>query len=175
LTDSAAVAAGGSGLPADGSNGFGWDSNATIAGRCDYMVNVSDCGVAVWHEGRIAATLLRAPDRGKLGDVNTSRIAFSIPCAGRPGKSWRYAVAVGGCGLRSGRLTGAAGAFVAVAESPSDSTGGGGTADGTNPNFYDILLPPGLDQRAVLGDYDAAKRRLVSVPLVGNDAATRKR
>jgi hypothetical protein len=163
----AVVSAAGIGLPGDGGYGFGWDAHATIAGHCDYLINVSDSGVAVWHKSRIASTLLRAPRGNRLADASANRIQWSIPCDDTPQKSWRYAVAVGGCGPRMRSLGGAAGDFLVVGESPSDSTGGGGTAIGANPNFYDVLLPAGVDQRAILGDHDAAKGRLVAVPMVG--------
>ena len=39
-----------------------------------------------------------------------------------------------------------------------------GTATGANPDFYDILFPSGVDQRAALGDYDAGNGRLVAAP-----------
>ena len=48
-----------------------------------------------------------------------------------------------------------------MGEHASEQTGGGGSADGTNPNIYDVLLPAGQDQAQILA------RRPVVLPMIG--------
>jgi hypothetical protein len=147
----------------EGPFSFRYGSNATIAGHSDYQIDVSDCGVSVVHGGRIAACLKRPPAGERLGDVANRRIRFSIPCS-EPEESrnrWRYAVAVGGCADGGRHFKNSAGSFLTVGEHASEQTGGGGSADGSNPNVYDILLPAGQDQAKILA------ARPVVLPMVG--------
>jgi hypothetical protein len=143
---------------------FRWSANATIAGHCDYLIDISDCGVVLVQGGRIVACLKRAPAGKRLGDATHDRIRFSIPCS-EPEESrrrWRYTVAVGGR-KGGGRLfRDAAGGFLTVEENPSEQTGGGGSDDDTNPNIYDILLPTDQDQGEILAARPAV------LPMVGN-------
>ncbi len=140
-----------------------WDAHATVAGSCDYLINVSDRGVQVWQDGRVAAFLNRIPAEKGLGDAADDRIRFSIPCSGPEAsrRSWRYTAAVGGRTGEGRHFRDGVGWLLTVAESPSEQTGGGGSADGKNPNIYDILLPAGEDQQKILA------ARPVVLPMVG--------
>lgn len=149
-----------------GDSGFGRDAHATLAGRRTYLINVSDCGVVVWHESRVYAILKRPLTGTKLGDAKANRIRFSIPLDEGPEERWRYTVAVGGCTGRGPQLRDAAGEFFVVGERPSEDTGGGGRS-AVSPNFYDIVLPAEADQEKVLSDYDEKAGRLVILPMFG--------
>jgi hypothetical protein len=153
----------------NGGNDFGRDARATLSGNRDYLINVSDYGVLVWRGGRVVGLLKRNPSGKKLGDAESNRIWFSIPCSvmGIPQKSWRYAVAVGGCRDGGKHLRDGAGEFLEVGETPSEKTGGGGLDTDINPNIYDVLLAPGIDQKRILGAYDPGTGRHVLLPMVG--------
>jgi hypothetical protein len=142
---------------------FNWTANATLAGHWDAMIDIGDCGVEMVESGRISACLKRVPAGERLGDAEQNRIRFSIPCnepeASR--KHWRYAVAVGGCGECGMHFRDWVGEFVPVGEHASEQAGGGGSADGSGPNIYDVLLPAGQDQGKLLA------ARPVILPLVG--------
>lgn len=148
---------------------FGPAAQATLSGKADCSIDVSDCGVVVWADGRIVGLLKRNPYGKKLGDPETGIIVFSIPAnwIGEPTKKWRYAVAVGGRDDGSKHFRDIAGGFLKVGKAASDSTGGGGTDTKFNPNIYDILLPPAYDQTRILGDYDPATGKLVTLPMIG--------
>lgn len=154
---------------------LGPDARATVAGNVDCLIDVSDCGVVVWSDGRITGLLKRNPYGEKLGDPETGVIAFSIPeeWIGKPMERWRYAVAVGGRGDGSRHFRDIAGTFMAVGKAASDSTGGGGTDTEFNPNIYDILFPAAHDgdQAGILGDYDTKKKTLVRVPMIGESGS----
>lgn len=144
---------------------FSWSSNATLDGRhFDTMIDIGDCGIEMVEGGRIAACLKRVPPGQRRGDAGQKRICFSIPChepeASR--KHWRYTVIVGGCArCEEKHFSNWVGEFLPVKEHASDQTGGGGSADGSNPNIYDVLLPAGQDQAQILA------RRPVALPMVG--------
>jgi hypothetical protein len=152
-----------------GGSDFGRDARATLSGNCDYVINISDCGILVWWHGRIVGLFKRNPYDKKLGDSKSKSIKFSIPASvmEEPQKSWRYTVAVGGCYKGGKRLFDGTGLLVEVGKSPSEETGGGGLDTDINPNIYDILLPPGKDQERLLGGYDPKTGRLVALPMVG--------
>ncbi|MCK4775647.1 MAG: hypothetical protein KAT30_12700 [Candidatus Krumholzibacteria bacterium] len=57
--------------------------------------------------------------------------------------------------------------FLEVSKTPSEKTGGGGLDADINPNIYDILLAPGIDQKRILGAYDPKTGRRVLLPTVG--------
>jgi hypothetical protein len=151
------------------SGGLGPDAQAKVSGKVDCSIDVSDCGVVVWSDGRIVGLLKRNPYGKKLGDPATGIIAFSIPAKwiGEPTKKWRYAVAVGGRADGSKHFRDIAGAFLKVEKAASDSTGGGGTDTKFNPNIYDILLPAAYNQARILGDYDVTAGKLISIPMMG--------
>ncbi len=144
-------------------------ARATLLGHRDGSIEVSDQGVIVWRDGRVQGLLNWNPGRRRLGDADSERIAFSIPIAwlGEPQESWKYAVGVGGREGEGRTMRDGVGGLLAVTALPSAETGGGGVAEGLNPSFYDLLLPPGQDQRKILGGYDVAKRRLAALPMVG--------
>jgi hypothetical protein len=147
----------------EGPFNFGWSSKATLAGHWDTLIDVGDCGVEMVEGGRIAACLKRVPSGERLGDAPQNRIRFSIPCSEPEAsrKHWRYAVIVGGCGECGKHFRDWVGEFLPVHEHASEESGGGGSADSTNPNIYDVLLPAGQDQAQMLA------RRPVVVPMVG--------
>ena len=152
-----------------GGRDFGRDAHATVSGNCDYLINVSDYGVEVWSGGRVAGLLKRNPHHKNLGDPKSESITFSIPSSviEEPQKSWRYTVAVGGSCEGGKRLRDAVGGFLKVGRSASEETGGGGLDTDSNPNIYDVLLPPGKDQKRILSNYDPKTGRLVALPMVG--------
>ena len=43
---------------------------------------------------------------------------------------------------------------------------GGETEDAFNPDIYDILIPEGLDQIKILGNYSQDEKKKVVIPLV---------
>jgi tetratricopeptide (TPR) repeat protein len=144
-------------------------AQATVSGKVDCSIDVSDCGIVVWSDGRIVGLLKRNPYGKKLGDPETGIIAFSIPkdWIGKPAKTWRYAVAVGGRDDGSKHFRDIAGGFLKVGKVASDSTGGGGTDTRFNPNIYDILLPAAYNQARILGGYDVTTGKRVCVPMMG--------
>ena len=148
---------------------FGPYAQATVSGKVDCSIDVSDCGVVVWSDSRIVGLLKRNPYGKKLGDPETGIISFSIPAewVGEPAKAWRYAVAVGGREGEGMHFRDIAGGFLNVGIAASDSTGGGGSDTKFNPNIYDILLPASYDQAKILGDYDVTTGKLVSIPMMG--------
>jgi carbohydrate-binding DOMON domain-containing protein len=151
-----------------GGGNFGRDAHATLSGNCDCLINISDCGILLWWQGRIAGLLKRIPSDKKLGDSESERITFSVPYSmmEEPRKNWKYTVAVGGCFKGGKRLFDGTGLLVEVGESPSEETGGGGLDTDINPNIYDILLPPGKDQERILGSYDTKTGVLVVLPML---------
>jgi len=152
-----------------GDDSFGRDAHATLAGHCDYRIDISDCGVLLSKGNRVAAVLKRVPRGARLGDVRRNVIRFSIPCpeTERALGSWRYAVAVGGCTGRGKHLKDAVGEFLAVGRSATEETGGGGIDGGRNPNFYDILLPAGQNQQELLGHFDGKDpKKVVVLPML---------
>ena len=142
---------------------FRWGTNATLEGSWDYLIDVSDCGVVLVRDGRVAACLKRGAGPARLGDAAQNRICFSVPCDASESarREWRYAVAVGGCGDRGRHFRDLAGGFLAVAEEPSEHIGGGGSPDSSNTNVYDILLPADQEQAKILAGRPAI------VPMVG--------
>jgi hypothetical protein len=109
--------------------------------------------------GRIAACLKRIPAGRKLGDAARNQIRFSIPCSEPEAsrKHWRYAVVSGGCAECGKHFRD----WVPVGEHASEQTGGGGGADGSGPNVYDVLLPADQDQARLLA------ARPVVLPMIG--------
>jgi len=153
-----------------GGDSFGRDARASLSGNRDYLINVSDCGVIVWHDGRVEALLKRPLPGEKLGDSNSDCIRFSVPRSETqsPPRSWRYTVAVGGTSERGKHLRDGVGSFLDVDEHRTEQTGGGGTDTAFNPNVYDLLLPGSENQEKILGAYNATNPgKLVVLPMVG--------
>jgi carbohydrate-binding DOMON domain-containing protein len=159
-----AVDRGGSGEEGAFSQSFNWSANATLAGHWDALIDIGDCGVEMVESGRIAASLKRAPAGRGIGYAAQNRICFSIPCSEPETvrRRWRYAVLVGGCAECGKHFRDWVGEFLPVGEHASEQTGGGGSADGSGPNVYDVLLPAGQDQAKLLA------ARPVVLPMVGD-------
>ena len=88
--------------------------------------------------------------------------SVSISIIGEPDDTWSYFV---GIGLMSDRAMDFFGGPVPVVMGGGTLIGGGNARHG-NPAFIDVLLPPDVDQRRLLGAYNAASRRLAVVPMV---------
>jgi hypothetical protein len=153
-----------------GTSNFGRDAGAALEGSCDYLINVSDYGVLVWGDGRVVGVLKLNTSGNRLGDADSNSIDFSIPQSviGKPQSEWRYAVAVGGSCYGGRHLRDGVGVFLEVGETPTDTTGGGGLDGKINPNIYDVLLPPGMDQKQILGAWDPITGKQVLIPMIGN-------
>jgi glycogen debranching enzyme len=82
----------------------------------------------------------RADDQSPIGDVANATIRFAIPLEylGRPEKSWRFTILVGGQDDHGGA---GIGEFRNVSREPSDWSGGGRMSP-TGSNIYDTLTIP---------------------------------
>jgi hypothetical protein len=56
-----------------------------------------------------------------------------------------------------------------VGNKATKEQGGGGFDSNVNPNFYDILMPAGVDQAKILGTYNETTQKSVTIELLGED------
>ena len=102
----------------------------------------------------------------QVSDRRTESIQLSLPIDlfKELEPDWRYFVGVGVASERAMDFIDG-GPAPAFREHPVFFSGG--NYDFGNPAFIDVLLPEGLDQVAILSDYDGPAARLAVVPMVG--------
>lgn len=114
------------------------------------------------------------------GRTATARVPWA-QLGGRPSVSWAYAVMVSGAAWEKGfdaldRVRGkhVPDAFtLPVMPVVEEWAFGGGSQTGLHPQVVDVLLPPGVDQRAVLQSYDVDAGTFARVPFVQAGEARR--
>ncbi|MCA1827299.1 MAG: hypothetical protein LC689_10230, partial [Myxococcales bacterium] len=112
--------------------------------------------------------------------VSGRTVTAKVPAAlfgGPPRRDWAYSVHVSGAQWErsftvTDRLRGTreANAYtMAVLPMPEEWAFGGAPEGNVHPRVVDVLLPPGADQKAVLGSFDVSSGALARVPFVSLD------
>ena len=96
----------------------------------------------------------------QIVDHQERTYTFSVPLShlGEPTEEWRWFV---GVGMSSDRVL----HFSGLIPVPAIISGGKSTHG--NPAFMDILLPESMDQKKILGTYNADKNQFAVVPMIG--------
>ncbi|MCA1829562.1 MAG: hypothetical protein LC689_21775, partial [Myxococcales bacterium] len=113
--------------------------------------------------------------------VSGRTVTAKVPAAlfgGPPRRDWAYSVHVSGAQWErsftvTDRLRGTreANAYtMAVLPMPEEWAFGGAPEGNVHPRVVDVLLPPGVDQKAVLGSFDVSSGAFARVPFVSIDA-----
>ena len=150
------------------SNDLGIQLNGGVdaADAFDLVIDVTPDGVLVRTAAGQWLDILRLPREGEaLVDGNTLGFSLPVELIGSPREDWRCQVMTG-FHARSVGIGDGVGQIARVAVDRSGLQGGGGDALGFSSNVYDLLTPPGVDQRQVLQNYSARGGYYVLIPLV---------
>lgn len=128
--------------------------------------------------GKAAAHVIFAEGIRAAGRTLTARVP-AVALGGVPTAGWGYSVHVSGAAWErsydvADRLRGQreANAFTLPVLTVREAWAFGGAPEGNaHPRVVDVLLPPGADQKLVLGSYDAASGAWAKVPFVDGAAA----
>ena len=133
-----------------------------------FLIQCSGGGVEIFKDGEVLACLKRKVYSGNLVDFEKNTLQFSVPKSliGNFQKDWKFGLAAG-CQLGGLRDYIGSGVFAKVSQNKTSEAGGGGTDFLFGPNVYDILTPPGMEQKKVLSNYDIDKKQFAVLPLIG--------
>jgi Tfp pilus assembly protein PilF len=133
-----------------------------------FLIQCSGAGVEIYQDGEILAGLIRKAYSEDLVDFGNNTLQFSIPKSliGNFQRSWKFGLA-SGCSAKGSKDHIGSGLFAKVSKNRSNETGGGGTDFLFSPSVYDILTPPGMEQKRVLSDYSIEKKKFAVLPLIG--------
>lgn len=140
---------------------FRYTNEIALADGYDLKINV---GFGINISNDVGKIYLSTGDcYGAMADPGSNSLAFSLPIelVGEPQDKWKYFV---GVGLGSEATFNFSGLAPVLRSVPSLISGG--NFDYSNPAFIDILLPEGVNQSAVLSDYDAPKGKLATLRMV---------
>jgi carbohydrate-binding DOMON domain-containing protein len=133
----------------------------------EYVIEVSNAGVLLYDQDWVWQ-LLFLKALSEESHIQDNKFVFAIPqtIIGSPDSSWKIQVVTGGQWGGYKNTAYGVGSFMRAEKRANKNEEGGGTEDAFNPDIYDILVPEGLDQTKILGDYSKEEKKKVVIPLV---------
>jgi hypothetical protein len=132
----------------------------------EFVIEVSNAGVLVYDQDWVWQILfLKA--FSEESHIQDNKFVFAIPqkIIGSPDSNWKIQVMTGGQWGGYKNTAYGVGKFMNVGERAKKDQGGGADTE-FNPDVYDILTPEGKDQVQILSDYDAAKKKKATIPMI---------
>ena len=132
----------------------------------EFVIEVSNAGILVYDQDWVWQFLFLKAFSEK-SHIQENKFVFAIPqkIIGSPDSNWKIQVMSGGQWGGYKNTAYGAGNFIGIGERAKKDEDGRTEAN-FNPNIYDILTPEGLDQIQLLRDYDTAKKKKVTIPMI---------
>jgi hypothetical protein len=133
----------------------------------EFVIEISNAGILVYDQDWVWQLLFLKAFSEK-SHIHQNKFVFAIPqkIIGSPDSNWKVQVMSGGQWGGYENTAHGAGNFMKVGKSVRKDEGGGGTNTEFNPDVYDILTPKGKNQAQMLSDYNTAKKKKVTIPMV---------
>jgi hypothetical protein len=132
----------------------------------EFVIEVSNAGVLVYDQDWVWQLLFLKAFSGE-SHIQDNKFVFAIPqkIIGSPDSNWKIQVMTGGQWGGYKNTAYGVGKFMEVGERAKKDQGGGADTE-FNPDVYDILTPEGKNQVQILSDYDAAKKKKATIPMI---------
>lgn len=153
-----------------GANELEYGANAKLQNPAEFVIYAAGNEIKIRDMRGDSATTIKKIEGKKIqatnfGDCDSNVMTIVVPVAaiGAPKSGWKLAIAVG---IQEDYGAGGLGDFREVLTESQQWRGGGGEDSTIDSNIYDLIVPEGVDQGAILKDYSLDEGKYVMLPAI---------